>query len=148
MSIRRIENLLMELAWRESEAWRRNLAEILPFIVFEVDSTGRLTYVNSNGIASWGFDAEDMERGVYLLDRIAPESREQVREQMEIVLGGGISYCKKCKLLKKDGSILTVIAYSGPIFYRVGIIGAAGILIDINSDKWYKEEFSKNETRC
>lgn len=147
MNMLKVENLLVELALRESEVWRKNLAEILPFIVFETDNTGRLTYVNGNGIKSWGFDAEDMARGVHLLDRIAPESREQVREQMKIVLGGGISCCKKCTLLKMDGSVFTVIAYSGPIFYHAGIIGAAGILIDINPDKWYKENLTRAEQK-
>jgi hypothetical protein len=55
VDIQEIACLLMDQAQKESEDSLKDLAELLPFVVFEADRSGRLTYTNRYGVQLWDF---------------------------------------------------------------------------------------------
>jgi len=70
----------MEERIKESERRFRDLADLLPVVVFEADLTGRLTYVNNVAFKMSGYSREEL-LGVSIFDCIAPEDRARRRLQ-------------------------------------------------------------------
>ncbi|MCU0576755.1 MAG: PAS domain S-box protein, partial [Desulfobacterota bacterium] len=65
-------------ALRESEERFKDLARLLPETVFETDLNGRFTFVNQISLERFRFTEEDVQRGVSILDVMAPEEHERV----------------------------------------------------------------------
>ena len=61
-------------ALRESEQKYRDLAELLPQTVFEMDSAGKIIFMNNQGLQYFGYTREDFEKGVWLPQVVVPES--------------------------------------------------------------------------
>src|SRR5678816_4365727 len=70
----------MERALRDSESRFRELAELLPEIVFEADERGFLTFLNRKGLETSGYIDEDLGRGLHALDLVIEEDRQNVRD--------------------------------------------------------------------
>jgi len=56
-----------------SEARYRELADLLPETVFEVDLRGNLTFGNRAGFQNFGFSYEEMGKGLNVFEMIAPK---------------------------------------------------------------------------
>ena len=65
-----------EEALRESENRYRELAEMLPQVVFELDLGGYFTFFNRHSLELFGYAAEDM-KSLNVFQCIAPEDRER-----------------------------------------------------------------------
>ncbi len=61
----------------DSERRFRELAELLPEIVYEMDASGRLTFVNQRAYEIFGYGPEDFERGVEVISLLVPEDRDR-----------------------------------------------------------------------
>ena len=72
----------------DSEQRFRELADLLPGMLFEHDTEGRITYANQNILDVTGYTAEDLERGLMALDVVAPQDREQAAEGIARLLAG------------------------------------------------------------
>ena len=77
-----------EEAVRESETRFKELADLLPQTVFELDEEGKLTFVNRNVLPMFGFSLEDFEKGVNALQTIVPEDRDRAKENIQRALSG------------------------------------------------------------
>lgn len=135
-----------ELALQESEARFREFAEMMPQTVFETDMNGRLTFVNKSALASWGFLAEDIERGVSTLDIMVPEDHERVRNGMARRFEGDISG-HEYTARRKDGSTFPVIIYAVPIVRDGRPVGIRGLAIDITDRKRHETLLRESEER-
>ncbi|MFB3816259.1 MAG: PAS domain S-box protein [Candidatus Methylomirabilales bacterium] len=109
-----------------------DLAELLPQIVYEMDVQGKLTFANRHAFKLLGYTREDFERGLNVVDLLAPEDRARGRARIQAVLQGAISRGTQFTVLKKDGSRLPVLIYSAPILQGDRPIGLRGILVDIS----------------
>ena len=58
----------MESRLRESEQKYRDLVELMPQFVYEIDATGRFTFVNENGLKLSGYQQQDLADGTSLFD--------------------------------------------------------------------------------
>jgi len=137
------ERKKVEEALRESEVRFRDLAELLPVVVYETDHRLRLTFANNKAFDLFGYSPEDMEVGLDALSMIVPEDRNRV---MEIFLRrlqgeelGAIEYTG----MKKDGSTFPILLHNVPIQREGNLVGARGIVIDITRQK-RAEEKSQN----
>ncbi len=120
-----------EEALRESERKHRDLAELLPQIVFETDRQGNLTFANRQGLAMFGYTPEDLGRGLNILGAIAPADRERARVNIRRVLDGEQVSGGEYTALRKDGSTFPIAVYSAPILHGAEPVGLRGILVDI-----------------
>lgn len=95
-----------------SEKRYRDLIEIMPIGIFEAEENGILTFANQKALTMFGYVEEDLERGLNILQVIAPEDRERVITNMsEVVSGkrfGGIQY----NGLNKSGELFPIIIHS------------------------------------
>ena len=120
---------------QESEEKFRDLAELLPETVFEVDAEANITFVNRNAFNNFGYSQEDFNAGVNALQMLIPEERDRAGENIRRVLSGeelgGIEYTA----LRKEGSTFPIVIYSSPVTRKSKTVGFRGILIDITEHK-------------
>ena len=67
---------------KESEERSRELAELLPQPVFEIDMAGFFTYSNRSGFETVGYTQEDLKKGVHALQLFHPMDRERVAQNI------------------------------------------------------------------
>jgi PAS domain S-box-containing protein len=102
-------------ALRESEERFRELAELLPQPVFELDREGSFTYSNRCGLQTFGYTQDDLDKGVNAVQLYIPEERERVKQNIRKRLAGEEFKDHEYTGLKKDGSTFPMLVYSIPI---------------------------------
>ena len=120
---------------RESEKKYRELADLLPQTVFELDEAGNFTFVNLTGIEIFGHTLKESDAGWSALQMFAPEDRETIEENLLRVLSGEKLSGAEYTALKKDGSRFPVLVYAGPVIKENKGVGLRGIIVDITELK-------------
>lgn len=134
----RIENLQK---LNESEEKFREMAELLPQIVFESDMQGKLTYVNKQAYKLTGYSEQDGLIGKSTLSFYIPEDRERAAENIKLSLTGKKQALSNgYTMTRKDGSTFNVLVYSNPIIKGNEPAGLRGIIVDISEIKQAQKE--------
>jgi PAS domain S-box-containing protein len=128
----------------QSEKKHRQLANLLPQIVFELDKNGRITFVNQQAYEMTGYTPDDFSRGMDATQIIAPVDRDRIKYNIEVILKGEKSFGNEYQMMRKDGSIFPVMVYSGIVTVGGEAVGLEGIAIDLTQQKRY--EFELNRT--
>lgn len=116
---------------RESEQRYRDLVDLLPQPVFEVDVDGNLLFANHSAFDSFGYTKEDFRDGLNAFNMFNPDDLDRLGETMQKRLDGRIRESIEYRARRKDGSTFPVLAQAAPI-YRDGVLaGLRGVLIDI-----------------
>lgn len=124
-----------EEAFKTSEERFRELVELLPEIVYEVDATGRITFVNRRAFELTGYTREDLEKGMFATELFAPGERERLVESIGRLLEGARPRKNEYLALKKDGTTFPVVANSVPIMRDGKAIGVRGIAFDLSEQR-------------
>jgi two-component system cell cycle sensor histidine kinase/response regulator CckA len=132
-----------EAALQESEARFRDMAELLPETIFEIDLHGNLTYANRSGFNQFQYTPEDLERGLKLEAIIDPSDRERLKQNASRILGGEDMGLNEYTSVRKDGSRFPVMARSAVIMREGRPTGLRGFLIDISDRKQLEEQFQQ-----
>ncbi len=122
-----------------SEIRFRELVDLLPQIVFEIDISGNIFYSNSNGFNAFGYTQEEFRDGLHVSRMIIPEDRARAWKNINLVLSGGINTDNQYTALRKDGSTFPVIIYSTPIVQQEQVVGLRGIVVDNTQHKKVEE---------
>src|SRR3990172_7214131 len=86
----------------------KELSELLPQTVFEMDISGMLTFANKNGFKMFGHSEKDFKTGLNVLQMIIPEHRAAATERMKQVMSGIKSNGNEYTALRKDGTTFPV----------------------------------------
>jgi PAS domain S-box-containing protein/putative nucleotidyltransferase with HDIG domain len=129
------EKLHAEQALRESEERHKELAELLPQFVYEIDNQGRFSFINRSGLELVQFTPEDIAEGLNVGEVWISDGAEDVRDHLERVFQGERLSGRQLWLMRKDGTSLPVVAYSSPITRNGRVIGVRGVAIDITEVK-------------
>jgi len=142
-----IQSTLDEL--RASEQEYRELADLLPQTVCEVDAGGRITYANRRAREVFGYDADDLAAGLMIASVIAPEDRQRaVANVMAIIQGGGDSrQGTEYQAVRKDGEVFPALIYSAPITKNNQPAGMRSVMIDLSDQKRLAAERQLIETQ-
>ena len=147
-SIRNIsERKHMQEILKESERRYRELADSLPQTVVECDEKGFITFANHNAFETFGYEEADLEKGVNIFQIVVPEDHERVRENIEKVFSGEKQHGNEYKVVRKDGSIFSVAAYTTPVVRENKPAGLRLIAIDIAERKKAEEALRESEER-
>jgi len=141
------EQKLMEEKLRASEERFRELAELLPEIVFEMDINGKLTFINRYAYDITGYSQEDFENGIFGEKLIVPDDRIKVRKNIEKILNEQIDESHEYTAIRKDGSRFPVISRLTVIKREDRVVGIRGIIIDISDLKNAKDALKTSEER-
>ena len=136
-----------EEALQESEEKYRELVDLLPQTIFEIDEKGNVTLTNRIGLESFGYSQKDLDKGVNALQLFVPEDHDRLKGTIRKILGGQKSRRDEYTALRNDGSTFPVITRSSRIFRDGNPIGIRGIVIDISNLKQAEEERKELEAQ-
>ena len=85
-----LEQLVLERTGKlaESERRFRELADLLPQIVFEIDENGNLQFMNRAAFAVTGLSEEDFRKGLNAFQMFAPEEHDRAMQGIRRTLSG------------------------------------------------------------
>lgn len=132
---------------RESERRFRELADLLPQTIFEINLKGNFTFTNRYGLESSGYTQEDIKKGLNALRLFVPEDRQHLKEIIERKLAGEKLGEHEYTAMRKDGSRYPVLIYSNPIIYDHKVVGLRGIVLDITDLKQAEETIRESESK-
>jgi two-component system cell cycle sensor histidine kinase/response regulator CckA len=141
------ERRKIEQALRESEERFRELTETLPQVVFETDTQGAITYANRRAFELFGYEDEDLRRGLNALETLAVEDQKRARENIRRVLRGDRPQSVEYTARRKDGSTFPVMVDSTLIVRDGKPVGLRGIIVDLTEHKAAEQALSKSEER-
>ncbi len=131
----RVKQLNSEIALRESEEKYRDLANLLPQIMFEVNNKNILTFINTAGLSITGYFAENIMDGLEVTDIFAHDDKEKFLKNINEIYNGvdlkGMEYSAR----KKDGTNFPVLCYFSPYVDKDKNQGLRGIAMDITEHK-------------
>jgi len=136
-----------EQALRESEERFREMAELMPQTVFEMDLTGRLTFVNRNAFDTFGYTQQDFDRGLSSWEIITPQDRHRAMENVAKILNGEAIGLNEYTARRKDGSTFPIMIHSTAIVREGQLMGLRGFIIDMTERKRAEEERIRLETQ-
>ena len=126
------EQKIAEEALRQSEKRYRELTELLPQTVYEVDTSGRITFANRFAFTAFGYTREDFEAGLHVSQMIHPDDRDRALRDMERVIHGENVVGDGYRALRKDGTTFPVIIYGDRIIRGNVVVGMRGVVADIS----------------
>ena len=144
------ERKVSEAALFASEKRFQSLVEMLPQSIWECDDQGNVTYVNQRTYEMYGYDYEDVEKGMTLWQTIHPDDRERVLGDFIRASGEEPSEFPafhEFMSIRKDGSTFPLITYHVPIVHENKITGMRGIGIDISERKRAEEALRESEEK-
>jgi PAS domain S-box-containing protein len=130
-----------EESLRESEEKFRDMANLLPQIIFEIDIDNKLTYVNRQAYSIFGYNTDELI-GLNSLTFHVHEEREIIKENMMMKLSGKEVERKDYNMIRKDGSVFPALIYTSLVVIANNIVGLRGIIIDITEQKLAEEKIS------
>jgi PAS domain S-box-containing protein len=144
-----LEELVAERSGKlaESEKRFRELAELLPQIVFEIDEKANLTFLNHVAFASTGYSEDDLRRGLNAFQMFAPEDHDRAKQNIGRLLGGEKLGGDEYTVLRKDGGTFPAIVYAACVMHENRAVGLRGIVIDITQRKQMEEELRSARER-
>lgn len=134
---------LVEL--EKSEKRYRELTEFLPELICEIDTNGKLIYVNQFALDKFGYTNDEIWNTNFdFLNIFEPQDRPRVVANMQTLLTEGGQLSNEYFALKKNGEKFPVIVYSAPIFKQDEIAGIRGVMVDITERKNNELEIARN----
>ena len=121
-------------ALRYSEQKYRDLAELMPLTIFEVDLEGRFTYANRFALNLFGYDSVDIAGGLDISMMVVPEDIDRAKRNLEGILKGKNSG-NEYRFRLKNGESFTGITYLSAIEKDGHTVGLRGIIVDITDRK-------------
>ena len=128
----------------ESKQKYKELVELLPETVFEVDFSGKIVYMNDTGLRLFGYEYSDLDTYILIDQLIAPESHEDIHLHMEIVYDFIKSDRAIMTGIKKNGATFPLSIHSVPVVVNNKCIGTRGIVIDLTEQKRFEDQLYKN----
>jgi PAS domain S-box-containing protein len=129
---------------KESEARFKELADLLPQPICEVDKEGNFIYANQIGLKTFGYTQKDIDNCLNVLQIFAPEERERVASNILKRLKGKEFEGHEYLMMKEDGSTFPALLYTSAILRSGKPVGVRGVLVDITYRVKAEEEIKKH----
>jgi PAS domain S-box-containing protein len=129
---------------RESEEKFRDMANLLPQVVFEVKLTGEITYINQQAEILFGYKTAELIGLNSLLVHI-PEQRERLREGVLKKVAGNTIDSREFIMLRKDGTVFPALIYTNLILKDNQPVGLRGVVVDITEQKEAERKIKESQ---
>ncbi len=124
----------------QSNERHRDLAELLPEMVYEADEDGQFTYANRRALETFGYSREDLERGMNNLEVIAPADHARLLDNAARIARGERSEGHEYTGRRKDGSEFPILIRATRIERAGRPVGFRGVVIDLTASRKAEEE--------
>ncbi|HEO71958.1 MAG TPA: PAS domain S-box protein [Candidatus Hydrogenedentes bacterium] len=135
-----------EEALARSEERLRDIADLLPNVVCEVDTELRATYVNRAAIETSGYTEDELRRLPSVVSLFHPDDRARAADRIGRVLGGE-PLAAEYRMVRKDGSEVQMLATSAPAYHEGRVVGLRVCLTDVTAYKRALRELEVGEER-
>lgn len=129
------ESKRTEEALRESEGLYREMSDLLPQPVFEMDLDGRFTFVNRVASKALGYSKEEAVAGLNGTRVFLTENAEKECSDILQYMSGAGSGRNDYEVVRKDGSTFPATVYASPVLRGGRIVGLRGIVVDLTEQK-------------
>ena len=119
----------------ESEKKYRDLANTVPVGIFEIDSSGTLTYVNKTLFDWFGYTEEEVKAGINIRDLADSSDRQRLMENIGQMTALESSPPREYCLVRKNGEKIQVLALTKPVVANGQVQGFCGTLLDLTEKK-------------
>ncbi len=136
-----------EQSLRESEERFRELVNLLPEIVFEMDEKGHITFANRNAFDTFGYTQGDLAEGLDIGQMVTPAEQDRLKERIGLILKGEELGLTEYTAQRKDGSTFPLLVHSTRIIHENKVVGLRGIGIDISERKQMENALKESERR-
>jgi len=137
-----IERQRFQDALRVSEERFREMADLLPQTIFELDAAGRITYVNRFATALTGYGLEELQNKA--MEQLLPhDQRERFHETISGIMADSMIKVREHTLVRRDNGTVTVLVYARSIIHGEQKAGIRGILVDISDRKDAEEKIKQ-----
>jgi len=137
------EQIRIQRELRTANEKFKELTEMLPQTVFELDTRGYFTYANKHGIEFSGFSPQEIKAGVHASQLILAEEKERLEAILKKVLNGekinGVEFTMK----GRSGIKSSIAIFASPIVSGSNIVGVRGIAVDITETKRLQDLVSR-----
>ena len=126
---------------RKAEQRYYQLVQNIPLLIFVLNRNFQVEFVNETCSRMLGYSREEATHlPNWFLDRIHPDDRETIKEQLESSLHSCLPISLECRLFHKDGHLVYVLLKSIPPSTDggTGKEGLEGFVVDI-SDRVFME---------
>jgi PAS domain S-box-containing protein len=137
------EHKRMERALRESNEKYRIFIESLPQVVFETDEKGEINLVNHKAFEIFGYNQEDIKKGLNVFQMITPEEKERIER---LLSGEGLSAGEYIGI-RKDGGTLPIVVHLNPLVCDNKIVGMKGIVTDVTAIRRTQDALRESENK-
>ncbi len=125
------DRVLASEALRRSELRFRELADLLPQTVFELDLEANIVYTNRAGLEAFGYTQADVDAGVSAFDLFVEGDQRRLRENFQKIITSGESSDHEYTAIRSDGTQFPVLISSTSIIRDGRPVGARGLVIDL-----------------
>lgn len=140
------EQFVLKEELEESLKRFRELTEMLPQTVYEMDLKGIQTYMNRAGILAFRHQASPVGRSAF--DFILAEDHIRMKENMQkSITGNDFTTGNEYTGVRDDGTQFPVIVYGATIFNKDKVVGTRGIIIDISERKAMENALRESEQK-
>lgn len=140
------EQVAMEKALLKSEEKYRDLTELLPQTVYELDASGNIVFFNQTGYKQFGLDKSDLGKSSFRF--IHPSQHEQMRANMhQTITYGNISKGNKYTAVRKNGETFPAMTFAAPIYSEGKITGIRGLILDVSDHEAMENALRNSEEK-
>ncbi|MCP4582287.1 MAG: PAS domain S-box protein [candidate division Zixibacteria bacterium] len=145
VDVTRLNQAEMEL--RESEEKYRNLVNLLPEVIFEIDLNGKITFFNEVGFEKTAYSQEDIDSGLNAFKLFVPEDHARLGANMKRLMEGEKLSGNEYAVISKDGRKFQVLIHSSLIVMDKKPVGIRGIAYEITEFKKAQSDLFDSEER-
>jgi len=128
------ERKLADERLSESEEKFRDMANLLPQVVFEIDLDGTITYVNQQAQNLFGYEMDELIGKNSILVHV-PEEYERVKNGILNRVAGNSVDNREFSMVRKDGTEFPALVFINPIIKNNLPVGIRGVIVDITEQK-------------
>lgn len=129
----------------EREKKFREIIDMLPETVYEIDLEGNVTFVNDAGLKLFGFSRKDIADGINVENLFLPHELERIRANIRMTFEGMTRQSTEYMAVKKDGSVFPVLTHSRLILKDNNPDSIRGVLIDLTESYRIRRQLEREK---
>ncbi len=147
ISIRDItQRIGMEEAIKKSEQKYRELTEMLPQTVYELDRNANVVFFNQTGFKQFGIDYSDL--GSSALNFILPAQHDIFKANVKKTLTEKkYTFGNKYTAVRKNGETFPALTFAAPIISEEEVVGIRGIILDMSEYELMEKALRESEEK-